>query len=71
MNYTTCHTDLLTKSVSKSSYITKKSRKMMGSSESKNRNKKKLTPNQFCHLDQRNLVSHALFIYLLLLVVFK
>ena len=44
---------------------------MMGSSENKNRNKKKLTPNQFCHLDQRNLVSHALFIYLLLLLVFK
>lgn len=47
MNYTTCHTDLLTKSVSKSPYITKKSRKMMGSSESKNRNKKNLHLTNF------------------------
>ena len=46
MNHTTYHTDLLTNQfVTKSRYITKKSRKMMDS-DSKNRNKK-LTPKQF------------------------
>lgn len=64
MNYLTCHTDLLTKSVSKSPYITKKSRKMMGSSESKNRNKKNLHLTNFVILTNETWsVTHSLYTY--------
>lgn len=66
MNYTTCHTDLLTKSVSKSPYITKKSRKMMGTAVVKVKTalKKNLhLTNFFILTNETWSVTHSLYTY--------